>query len=99
MYDSSVGEDLKYPKQRLSVVKNLPCDTGDTGSIPGGGAKIQRPAEQLSPCTTKEACAPQWRPCVPQVGPDAVKYTKTNFKKDTKSTISQKNNTFGYVKI
>ena len=31
------------------VVKNPPCNAGDSGSIPGGGTKIPHAAEQLSP--------------------------------------------------
>ena len=34
------------------VVKNLPSKTGDTGFIPGGGAKIPHATGQLSPSTT-----------------------------------------------
>ena len=30
------------------VVKNLPCNAGDIGSIPGQGAKILHATEQLS---------------------------------------------------
>ena len=35
-----------------SVVKNLPSNAGDAGSIPGQGTKIPQTKEQLSPCTT-----------------------------------------------
>ena len=41
------------------VVKNLPSNAGDEGSIPGGGTKISSAAVQLSPCATtreKSAC-------------------------------------------
>ena len=34
------------------VVRNLPANAGDTGSIPGLGAKIPHATEQLSPCAT-----------------------------------------------
>ena len=34
------------------VVKNLPCNAGDAGSIPGQGTKIPHAAGQLSPCAT-----------------------------------------------
>ena len=34
------------------VVKNPPCNAGDSHSIPGGGTKIPHAAEQLSPCAT-----------------------------------------------
>ena len=34
------------------VVKNLPSNAGDTGSIPGWGTKIPHTAGQLSPCAT-----------------------------------------------
>ena len=33
-----------------SVVKNLPCNAGDAGSIPGQGTKIPHAMEQLSIC-------------------------------------------------
>ena len=49
----------------VPVVKNLPCNLGDTGSIPGQGAKIP-------PCcgATKPA-GHDWRPLEPS--PNAVK--------------------------
>ena len=34
------------------VVKNLPCNAGDKGSIPGWGNKIPQAMEQLNPCAT-----------------------------------------------
>ena len=34
------------------VVKNLPCNAGDVGSIPDRGTKISHATEQLSPRTT-----------------------------------------------
>ena len=34
------------------VVKNLPCNAGDAGSIPGWGTKIPHSAEHLSPHPT-----------------------------------------------
>ena len=34
------------------VVKNLPCNAGDAGSIPGLETKIPHAVEQLSPCAT-----------------------------------------------
>ena len=34
------------------VVKNPPCNAGDTGLIPGWGTKIPYATEQLSPRTT-----------------------------------------------
>ena len=34
------------------VIKNPPCDAGDTGSIPGQGTKIPHTTEKLSPRTT-----------------------------------------------
>ena len=36
----------------VPVVKNLPCNAGDVGSIPGQGTKIPRAAGQLSPWAT-----------------------------------------------
>ena len=49
----SQGTPLVVP-----VVKNLPCNTGGAGVIPGWETKIPRAAEQLSPSTenTKAAC-------------------------------------------
>ena len=40
------------------VVKNLPCDAGDIGSIPGQGTKILHATEQLRlpATTTKPKC-------------------------------------------
>ena len=34
------------------VVRNLPCNAGDTGFIPGWGTKIPRATERLSSCAT-----------------------------------------------
>ena len=34
------------------MVKNLPCNAGDVGSIIGQGTKIPNAARQLSPCAT-----------------------------------------------
>ena len=40
------------------VVKNLPSNAGDVGSIPGRGTKIPHVVEILSPCaTTKTQCS------------------------------------------
>ena len=54
----SSKNSLKYPSYKIEtrgdfpgspVVKNPPCNAGDTDSIPGGGTKIPHAAEQLSP--------------------------------------------------
>ena len=42
------------------VLKNLPCNTADMGSIPGRGTKILLASEQLSPCATSRVWAPPW---------------------------------------
>ena len=64
------------------VVKNLPSNAGDAGSIPGGGTKIPCATGQLSPCATtrekptrpnRRSCMLQRRSCVPQPRPDAAK--------------------------
>ena len=34
------------------MVKNLPCNTGDSGLIPGQRTKVPHAAEQISPHTT-----------------------------------------------
>ena len=50
------------------VLKNLPYNAGDVGSIPGWGAKISHALEQLSPRvittepTSSGACVSQLRP-------------------------------------
>lgn len=36
------------------VVKNLPCNAGDTGLILGQGIKIPQASGHLSPCATKK---------------------------------------------
>ena len=46
------------------MVKNLPCNAGDVGSIPGLGTKIAHAVERLSPralehTTARESCSPQ----------------------------------------
>ena len=47
------------------VVKNIPCDAGDLGSIPGWGTQILHTMGQLRPhAITKEACTLQGRPNV-----------------------------------
>ena len=39
-------------------IKNLPCNAGDAGLIPGQGTKIPSTVGQLSPCvTTKTQCS------------------------------------------
>ena len=46
----------------IPVVKNLPCNAGDVGSIPVRGTKIPRAMEQLNPCaaTTEPAHQNYW---------------------------------------
>ena len=34
------------------MVKNLPCNAGDAGFIPGRGTEIPHAVRQLSPCST-----------------------------------------------
>ena len=68
------------------MVKNLPCNAGDVGSIPGRGTKIPHAAEQLSPCavttepqlwrthaTTRESMQCNERTQMTQRRPDAAK--------------------------
>ena len=44
------------------MVKNLPCNAGDMGSIPGQGTKIPDVLEQLSPgTTTSDRRCHNWR--------------------------------------
>ena len=58
------------------VVKNLPSNAGDMGSIPGQGTKIPHVTGQLpSPrATTREKPARHnERSCMPQLRPDLAK--------------------------
>ena len=62
------------------VVKNLPSNAGDAGSIPGWGARIPHASEQLSPPATTT--------CVPQLRFNAAKLIiKMFFKKKLKIRI------------
>ena len=56
---------LKYVNKRDfpggPVVKNLPCNAGDVGSIPGWGTKIPRATEQLNlQAVTTEPMSHNW---------------------------------------
>lgn len=44
--------------------KNLLCNAGDSGLIPGQRTKIPRILGQLDPCTAMETCMLQLRPDV-----------------------------------
>ena len=61
------------------VVKNLPSNAGDAGSIPGQGTMIPRATGQLSlralqpACHNEEPACCKERPRVPQLRPDAAK--------------------------
>ena len=46
------GDLLKGDFPGGPVVKNVPSNAGDVGSIPGWGTKIPHATGQLSPCTT-----------------------------------------------
>ena len=49
------------------MVKNLPSNAGDAGSIPGRETRISHVAEQLSLCPANpEPVCLNWRGCVPQ---------------------------------
>ena len=52
------------------MAKNLPCNVGDVGSIPGPGTKIPHAKEQLSPTTesrlSRNLLTPQLESHVPQ---------------------------------
>lgn len=45
----SLGSTLNFKGPSDPVVKNLPSNVGNTGSIPGHGTKIPHTAGQLSP--------------------------------------------------
>ena len=68
------------------MVKNLPCNAGDVGSIPNQGTKIPHAVEQLSPratiteprclspcATTRESVYPKERLRMTQLRPKAAK--------------------------
>ena len=56
------------------VVKNLPYNAGDMGSIPGQEIKIPHATEQLTPpATARESTHHNPRSHVPQLRPDAAK--------------------------
>jgi len=52
-----------------SVVKNLPANAGDTGSIPGLGRSLEDAKEQLRPCTTTTETASPRACALPQEKP------------------------------
>ena len=59
------------------VVKNLPCNTGDPGSIPGQGTKVPQATGQLSPeATQKRPIMIQGRSQVPHLRPNTAKENK-----------------------
>ena len=59
---------------RGPLVKNLPCNTGDMGSIPGQGTRVPHAVEQLSPSTTtRESKCCNERSCMWQLRPEAAK--------------------------
>ena len=64
------------------MVKSLPCDAGDVGSIPGQRTKIPHAMKQLSPrATTRQSVCheersrvmQQRRPCMLQLSPHTAK--------------------------
>ena len=61
------------------VVKNLPSNAGDTGSISGGETKISQATGQLNPC----ASTPEPAGC--NEGPVQTKWKKKGRKKKEKS--------------
>ena len=46
-----------------SVVKNLPCNAGDTGSVPGPRIKTPHALGQLSPCMASVEFTCFWSLC------------------------------------
>ena len=64
------------------MVKNLPCNAGDVGLIPGLGTKIPYAAGQLSPCAL-EHMHPKERSHVPRLRPKAAKIKFIHFFKST----------------
>ena len=74
-----VRHDLATKHQ--PVVKNLPCNAGGVGPIPGQGTKVPHVSEQLSPhastsesmLSNKRSHVPQQRSRVPQLRPDTAK--------------------------
>ena len=54
-------------------VKNLSCNAGDVGLIPGHGTKITQASGQLSLCTVTRACVLQKKIPHDAIRPDAAK--------------------------
>ena len=56
------------------VVKNSPCNAGDSGLIPGWGTKVPHASEKLSPrATARESVSLSERSRVPTQRPDTAK--------------------------
>ena len=71
-----LASDDKHPFQDFpggSVVKNLPCSTGDITSIPGWGTKIPHALEQLSPRATTRVHLLQHKISHDAMRPDTAK--------------------------
>lgn len=43
---------VRFSHLGTPMVKDLPCNVGNVGSIPGEGTRISHDSEQLSPCMT-----------------------------------------------
>ena len=71
------GEVREFPGG--PVVKNLPCNAGDMGSVPGRGTQIPHAMGQLSLHTSRQnPCATVKRCHVAQPGPSAAKEKQTS---------------------
>ena len=58
------------------MVKNLPCNTRDSGSIPSQGTKIAHATKQLSQWATTRACSPHTkRSSVPQLSFSSAQFS------------------------
>ena len=56
--ESNVGTSLGGP-----VIKNLPCNAGDVGSIPGRRTKIPHATKKLILCASMTETPVLWSPC------------------------------------
>ena len=67
-----------------AVLKNLPCNAGNTGSIPRWRPRIPHAAEQISQHSTiTEPVGHKKRPRMPQLGADPAKCIYTYIHKRT----------------
>ena len=71
------------------VVKNLPPNAGDIGSIPGRGTKIPHATWQLRPLAENRETRPTEKPALCNRDPGATVKTQRSQKKSETSSMHQ----------